>query len=1027
MFALVFGAVRTRAAQVLTILVLTMLAAAVAAAGPWYGFAAVGAAADAYLVTAPASQRTISVASRVDARTGPQARLDRFTAEARAALPADLGHGAGGMMWQLNVRNGVAAASLPVAYRDDFCAHVRIEGACPAADREVAITHETAQRLTVGAGDTVAVLSNTADGQLDLLVTGLYTRTDPAGTYWSNTMFRVGGILDPAFTTPGTFARQELRTPNMAYDVTVPDALLRGDGGRDLKAEIATADLRLGGAQMRLTTRAVPLIDAIARDRHTILNGILTAGTQLLILTWFAVGLAGWYTLRDRRADAALLKMRGVGRFGRLRLAWGQHLVPLIAGVLLGAPAGYLLARLLAGPVPVAADHTSALIDSGVAVGAVLFGGLAVLAAVEAAVLGRPVAVLLRPAGSERGAWRPALVDLLLLAVAAAAIYQARSDGPGDGLGPAAPALVALAVGLLIARLLSRAADRGGAAALRAGRLRTGLVALRFSRSPGTDRVLALVVVAVATFLTAAGGWGAENEARLARSETELGAVRVLAVEAANRTALLHAVRSADPDGHQAMAAVHNRNDEIEILEVDTPRLTAVTGWRPEYGPAAALPGAVAAAGLKPLPLVTGDQLTLTARRDGPAGLALRLRLQHEATGLPATVSFGTLRPGEQTVTAAVSGCSAAPGCRIMRWELTTPPGTGGRIQPPPAGTTVSVLGLRLGDSGTPVLDAAALGDITRWRAGTSGGALDVTAGAGGLRLAADDNQAEEGRGVGIAAWAADTLLPLPALLAGPPPDDWRDTEPALTAYGEPAPVQVTATVPALPHVGRDGLIVDLDATRRFAAESDPGGEYQVWLAPGARPGLVADLTAAGLTVTADDTVTGYADRLGAQAPAVVVRFGLIAGIAALLLAAATVAVAATVDRRSLAEQLAALRDQGLPRRVATAAGWAGAAALILAGLLGGLLAALLAIVVIGRTVPAFADGWAVLAPPDPLHPAITVFALLVAVAVLGLTAWIALSPLLRGLRASRFAGPHVDPPSGTAPESSSPDREGGR
>jgi putative ABC transport system permease protein len=49
MFALVFGAVRTRAAQVLTILVLTALAAAVAAAGPWYGFAAIGKAADAYL------------------------------------------------------------------------------------------------------------------------------------------------------------------------------------------------------------------------------------------------------------------------------------------------------------------------------------------------------------------------------------------------------------------------------------------------------------------------------------------------------------------------------------------------------------------------------------------------------------------------------------------------------------------------------------------------------------------------------------------------------------------------------------------------------------------------------------------------------------------------------------------------------------------------------------------------------------------------------------------------------------------
>ncbi|WP_430783443.1 FtsX-like permease family protein [Actinoplanes sp. G11-F43] len=999
MLALVFGAVRTRAAQMLTILVLTMLAAAVAAAGPWYGFAAVGDAAGAYLTTAPAAQRTVTVANRVDVRDDPRARLDRFVQESRAGLPAGLADGVGGMLWPVSTRSGAAAVSMPVAYRDGFCDHVRIEGACPSADREVAITRETAQRLGIGVGDVLPTQTTSADGPLGLRVVGLYAITDPAGTYWNNSMFRGGGVLDPGFTTPAVFAHNDLRTPNMAYDAVVPDAMLRGDGGLDLAAEISAADRRLGSSQLRLTTRAGPLAEAIARDRFTILNGVLTTGVQLLILTWFAVGLAGWYTSRDRRADAALLKLRGVGRFGRLRLAWGQHLVPLTGGVLLGAPAGYLLARLLAGPVPVSADRDLAVLASAAAVAAVLIGGLIVLAAVETVVLGRPVAVLLRPAGTERGAWRPAVADLLLLVVAAAAIYQARSDGPDDGLGPAAPALVALAVGLILARLLGRAADRGGGAALRAGRLRTGLTALRFSRAPGTDRVLTLLVVAVALFLTAAGGWGAEAEARRERSGTELGASRVLTVEAANRTALLHAVRGADPGGREAMAAVHNRDDDIEILEVDTARLAAVTGWRPEYGPAGALPSAVAADGRPTAPPVTGDRLTLTARRDGPAELALVLRLQHEATGLPVTVPFGTLRAGAQTVSAPVTGCAAAPGCRIVRWELTTPPGPEGRVGAPPAGTTVSVLGLRLGDTGPAVLDGAALGDIARWRAGTGGAALDVTAGDGALRMAADSTSAGQDQ-VGVEAWAADTPLPLPALLAGAPPADWQEGEALLTAYGEPAPVQVSAVVAALPRLGRAGLIIDLDAARRIAAETDPGGAYQVWLAAGARPGIVADLTAAGLTVTADDTVTAHTARLGAQAPAVAVRFGLIAGTAALLLAAATVAVGATVDRRSLAEQFAALRDQGLSRRVAVTTGWAGAAALILAGLLGGLLAALLAVHVTGRTVPRFADGWAVLDPPDPLNPVTTVLALVAALAVLGLTAWAALSPLLRALRA---------------------------
>jgi putative ABC transport system permease protein len=205
--------------------------------------------------------------------------------------------------------------------------------------------------------------------------------------------------------------------------------------------------------------------------------------------------------------------------------------------------------------------------------------------------------------------------------------------------------------------------------------------------------------------------------------------------------------------------------------------------------------------------------------------------------------------------------------------------------------------------------------------------------------------------------------------------------------------------VSALPVLGGAGVLVDLDTTRRLAADGDPGGQFQVWLSPTARPGIVADLTAAGLTVTSEDDVTAFAARLGTQGPAVLVRFELLAGIAALLLAAAAVAVAATVDRRSLAEQSAALRLQGLSRRVAAGTGRAGTAALILAGLSFGVLATLLAVEVTGRTVPPFTDGWVVLRPPGPLDPLTTVLAAAVALAVLGLTGRIALQPLMRSLR----------------------------
>jgi len=118
-----------------------------------------------------------------------------------------------------------------------------------------------------------------------------------------------------------------------------------------------------------------------------------------------------------------------------------------------------------------------------------------------------------------------------------------------------------------------------------------------------------------------------------------------------------------------------------------------------------------------------------------------------------------------------------------------------------------------------------------------------------------------------------------------------------------------------------------------------------------------------------------------------------------LLLAAAAVTVAGAVDRRTRLGELSALRVQGLSRRTAVTAGWAGTAALILAGLLGGIGAAALAQPLARVAVPAFTDGWAVLPPPGPLGAVVLGLAGLLALAVLGLAGWLSVLPLLRRLR----------------------------
>ncbi|MEU4688324.1 FtsX-like permease family protein [Actinoplanes sp. NPDC023714] len=989
MFMLVIGAVRARTAQALTILLLAALATAVAVAGPWYAFAAAGRAAEADLGAARPAERIVSVRAGADTQGLAEEAFTRFASDVRGRLPAEFGEPVVGLTVPLSIREGSASTAMAVAHREEFCANVRLDGPCPERRGEAAISQEAAQRLGVKAGDRISLTSSVTNRPLVLRVVALYAVTGLSGSYWAGEMFQTRTGIDPAFTVLETFEERPLWNASMVYDVDLPAGLLRGDGGYDLAGVLTALDTRLTASRFRMQTSVRPLLETVARDRATILSGVRSAGVQTLILTWFAVGLAGWYTLRDRRNDTALMKLRGVGRFRMLRLAWGQHLVPLLAGAVVGVPAGYLLARLLAGPVPVLPDRETALSQSVVAVSAVVLGSLAVLAAVEAAMLGRPVAALLRSAAPGRGDWRAALADLVLLAIAGAAVYQARSGGPAEGLAVVAPALVALALGLLLARVLRRVAGRAGAVALRTGRLRLGLAGLQFSRAPGADRVFALVVVAVALFVTAAGGWQADRVARAERSAAELGATRVLTVDALNRTALLHAVRTADPGGREAMAVVRNRNDDdLEILEVDSDRLAAVALWRPEYGTPSPVrpPGAAS--------VITADRVTAEVRRDGPAPVRLGLLLQHEATGELVTAAFGVLGAGEKTVSAAVPACATAPGCRIVRWELTTPPDSTGRTKAPPRGSAVTVRAL------APV-DAAILGDVSRWRPGTDGANLNIATAGGALRISADENTTGL-KLAGTAVYAADTPTPLPVVLAGPAPDPWRYNDRLLKSYGPAVPVRIAAVVPGLPAVGQDGVLADLDTMRRLAAETDAGGEFQVWLTAGARPDLVADLTAAGLTVVGDQTVTGRSAWLGSQGPAAVVRFALLNAVAVLLLAAAVVAVAATVDNRALGAQLTALRAQGLPVRTAVSTAYAGTAALLVAGLGTGLLAAVLAVPLTGSSLPPFADGWRVLAPPDPLTPAVLTAATGMALAVLGLTGLLAVAPLMRKLVRAR-------------------------
>lgn len=1001
MLTLILGAVRTRTAQVLTVLVLTALAAAVAAAGPWFAFASMSSAAAADVAAAPAEQRVVSVRLITHIGDGPRDTVDQFASRVRDLLPLPAARPVNGLMIAMSVSRGSESDALPVAYRDEFCANVQLRGPCPARPLEVSISAVASRRLGLHAGDSVVEHASLGAPAVTFRIVSTYTPVDPGGTYWSDALYRAQTGLDPLFTPLDTFAIDPLSNPTVTYDVQVPEALLRGDGDYDLGQALDLATAQLTQQQLNLVNSSAQLLTEVGHDRSTVRTSVTVSLIQVLILAWFAIGLAGRYTGRDRRGDAALLKLRGAARSGMLRLAWGQHLVPLAIGAIAGIPPGYAVARLLAGPVPDPADRQSALVLSAGAAAAVLVGGLIVLALVEAFAQRPPVAELLRQVTSARGDWKSGLIDLLLLAVASSAIYQARTGDATSGLALAAPALVALAAGLLLARLLVRIADRGGGSAVRAGRLRLGLTAVQVSRRPAADRVFALVVVTVAVFTTAFGGRLADREHRAVRSAAELGAQRVLTVQATNRTLLEQAVRRADPRGDQAMAVVVDTSGLPSVLAVDSSRLAAVARWRPEYGPVSALSTAMAdSPGRSPLPAITGDRLTVRVRHDGESPADLSLVLQDEGTGAPVDVPFGRLGPGAQSRSASLTGCAAPPGCRILRWEVTAPPDHTGRVVAAGFPTAVTVTELTQHGPDATVLNGAALADISRWRAGTAGGGMDIDASHGALRMAIDENPTGPPPPPDDQVWAVDDRLPLPVVLAGTPPDDWQLAEPGLESLGAGiAPVRVIASTGALPVVGGSGVLIDLDAARRMVGDAVVGGTFQVWLAPDAGPGVVDALKRNGLSIVSDQTIASRAAALGRQGPSAGSQFALLSAAIGLLLAAATVALTGAVDRRTRLGELTALRVQGFPYRAARVASWAGTAGLTVLGVAGGLLAAVIAHPLVRTAVPPFTDDWDVLPAPGPLGAAAVLLAGLIALAVLGLTAWLSVLSLLRRLR----------------------------
>jgi hypothetical protein len=730
--------------------------------------------------------------------------------------------------------------------------------------------------------------------------------------------------------------------------------------------------------------------------------GVIVAGVQLTLLCWAALFLAARQTALDRRRDIGLLKLRGAARWRVWSLTALQSALPMLAGALIGWILGYGGAAALAGTVDLIGGGVLLPLGlSAAAVAVVCVGSLVAAALAERSAMRSSVTDLLRRIPGRRTGWRAGIGDAVIVVLATAGVVQGylevRGSGESSVLALLAPGLVGLAAAVGVARTLPLVAARTATVTVRAARVGVALAALHLARRPGTHRVFAVMAVAVAILSTTALFWHTASVAWSERATAELGASRVLTVRADGAAKLLGAVRAVDPSGQYAMAVAHNGAilSGNRVLAVDSGRLTRVGLLPSAYGlPASADLARLLHPDRPAAPTVRDGALTLDV-----AGTADTLRI-HLSTMDGESVQLDTaIADRRGAVTATVTGCGPA-GCRLVALEPLSELDEAG----------FDLYGIT--QDGQPVVTAATLTDVSRWRPQLAADAVgpEVSAHDGRLSVTRHRGSLRAPFWSDPRVYVVDAATPLPIVLAGARPEPDRAGDARMAPLGSDAiPYEIVGTGAVLPRIGGSGMLVDLEYAVHSVGVKPESVALEVWLRADAPADVVTRLREAGVDTLQESTVDELEARLGVEGPGLALRFQLFAAAVMLLLAAALILLWTSIERRPRAEELAALRAQGLPDRSMRVAGYASTAVLVGLAVLTGLGAAVVAQAVVAASLPVFADSWTLLQIHRGAQPMTVLACGALALVVLGSAAAVSAARLVRTVRAARPETPGGD------------------
>jgi hypothetical protein len=1002
-----------RAGTTSIIFIVALVAVAAAAAGPIYYSAARTSILRDTIVTQPVTGRGYEV----DATGALPQLLSQLPPTQKTQLDRALGRLAGRGLFGPPVYSLEGTLPLPqyntsvaLVWRTSVCAHLRIDGKCPATAGQVLVSQSTAKLARWHVGQRLHLA-----GEMPLTITGIYQVTSPNADYWfgydpsangqksGQSATKEASPIETMFTSLATIqdGPGEAQGSAVVDEVLNPDRVTGGDVAQ-LGAAMTTfsQDPTLADAEILVNTSIPATLSSVQSGWRSLAIPILLITLQLLALCLLLLFLAVTDAVEGRGAEIALAKLRGRGAWSTALFGLSEPLILLTlalpAGVLAGWGATAILSHLLLRPgTPV----ELAGLAWGAAVAATL-GGLAAAALAARRTLRRPVLDEWRRSGlrmTSRG-W---VADAVLATFAAAGLLELYLSGQVSSARPGTlillvPGLLGLTVAVIASRLLPVGCRAAYARTGRGGGLGTFLAVRHVARRPSGVRATMVLVTALALTTFAVSAWSVGDRNQQTVAATEVGAPTVLTVNVPAGQDLSTLVARADPSGHQAAAvdsytSTTSGSAGLTTLAVDPQRFAQVATWTSRPGQPSLKELAAQLAPPAPAPVVLSGsamRITFQANKVTPAGATLSA----DVTTGSSPVNLGTVPAnGSATLTGSLTGCP----CVLQDLDLGAPAASLGETAPVAGTITITAIQDYQGGKWVNAGPRSMLTKADSWRAGHSDAPPDlITAGDGGITWAFSSRPSQD-----AILTSVNRPYPLPAVVSSALVGPGQTQATGTGLDGGALSLKVIAAAVAVPGAPANGVIVD----RRYAElaaglTSSASTVEQVWLSGGAQQAIEARLQAAGVSVASSSSTAQLAASFARQGPALSSVLFLADAAAATLLAAGAAILDLYLSARRRRYEYAALSASGVSFRTLRRAVRTELALLLGFGIVVGVAIGAIAALVTLHSLPEFinAPPAAVLSYVPPALPLVVM--LVVAVAVLTTAALLASSALIRGV-----------------------------